>query len=62
MNLVRSTSDKYLFGVCGGVAEQFGISSTLIRAGLVAVTLFTFSIPIAVYIALGLVLPKDDKY
>jgi phage shock protein C len=62
MNLVRSTSDKYLFGVCGGIADQFGVSSTLVRVGLVVLSLFTFSVPVAVYIALGLVLPKDDRY
>ena len=28
-----SSTDKKLAGVCGGLAEQFGIDSLLVRAG-----------------------------
>ena len=33
--LYRSTSNKMLAGVCGGIAEYFGIDPTLIRIGWV---------------------------
>jgi phage shock protein C len=56
--LVRSSSDKMLAGVCGGVARSFGIDPTLTRILWAVVTLFT-GIPIAVYIVLWLVLPID---
>ena len=36
----RSTSDRYLGGVAGGVAERLSIDAAFIRLGLVAVTLY----------------------
>jgi len=33
--LYRSTQDKKLTGVCGGLAEYFGVDSTLIRVAAV---------------------------
>ncbi len=33
--LYRSTQDKKLAGVCGGLAEYFGVDSTLIRVAAV---------------------------
>ena len=37
--LYRSVSDKKLAGVCGGIAEYFGLDSTLIRVGWALVSL-----------------------
>lgn len=31
MNLRKSSTDKCLAGVCGGIAEYFGISSFIVR-------------------------------
>ena len=39
--LYRSTRDKKLAGVCGGIAEYFGIDSTIVR--LVFVLLFVLA-------------------
>ncbi|MBO4893398.1 MAG: PspC domain-containing protein [Clostridia bacterium] len=33
--LYKSTTDRKLFGVCGGIAEYFGIDSSIVRLGLV---------------------------
>jgi phage shock protein C len=33
--LYRSTSNRMLAGVCGGIAEFFGIDATLVRLGWV---------------------------
>ena len=38
--LYKSQSDKKICGVCGGVAEYFGIDSTLVRLLVVLFTLF----------------------
>ena len=38
--LYRSVSDKKLAGVCGGIAEYFGLDATLIRVGWALVSLF----------------------
>jgi phage shock protein C len=37
--LHRSSKDKLLFGVCGGVAEYFGVDPTWVRLAFVAATL-----------------------
>lgn len=37
--LYKSQTDKKLCGICGGIAEYFGIDSTLVRLGLVAFSL-----------------------
>jgi len=33
--LYKSNTDSYIDGVCGGIAEYFGIDSTLVRLGLI---------------------------
>ena len=37
--LYKSTTDKKLDGVCGGIAEYFGIDSTLIRLAWALLTI-----------------------
>lgn len=38
--LCLSSTDKKLAGVCGGIAEYFGIDSTLVRIGYLALVIF----------------------
>ena len=49
--LYRSRRDRKLFGVCGGLAEYFGIDSTLIRLGLVLLVVLGGSGLLAYFIA-----------
>ena len=37
--LYKSSTDKKLAGVCGGIAEYFNIDSTLVRLGWVLLSL-----------------------
>lgn len=39
--LYRSSTDKKISGVCGGIAEYFGIDSTIIRIIYAVLSLFT---------------------
>ncbi len=39
-NLYRSTTDRKIKGVCGGLAERFGWDVSLVRIGFVLVSLF----------------------
>lgn len=57
--LMRSRSDKQLFGVCGGLAKQLGISSTILRIIFAAATIFGYGSFILVYIAMAIVMPKE---
>ena len=56
--LYRSTTDKKIGGVCGGIAEYFNIDSTLIRLAFVALILFVGGGLLA-YIICWLVIPEN---
>lgn len=57
--LTRSASDKFIAGVCGGLARSFGMDSGLVRILMVVLALF-FQIGWVAYIVLWLVLPLED--
>lgn len=54
--LYRSLTDKKLCGVCGGLAEYFGIDSTIVRLILVLAVLFA-GVGVLAYIIAALVMP-----
>src|SRR3954470_4795240 len=57
--LERSTSDKYLAGVAGGLGRYFGLDPVLFRVAFGVSCLFG-GIGLVAYIALWLFLPRDD--
>ncbi len=58
--LHRSTSDRVIAGVCGGLAEWLGWSSTLVRVLYVVLSILSVAFPgILVYIILWLAMPKS---
>lgn len=57
--LTRSSTDKMLGGVCGGLARYFGVDTTLVRLVLVLTVLFAGVGPLA-YLILWAVMPSDD--
>ncbi len=58
--LTRSTDDRWIAGVCGGLSEYFGIDSTLMRIIFVLVTLiFSFVIGgLIIYAILWILMPE----
>ena len=54
--LYKSSTDKKLAGVCGGIAEYFNIDSTLVRLGWVLFSLLGGSGLLA-YIIAALIMP-----
>lgn len=59
--LYRSSTDKKLCGVCGGIAEYFDIDPTLVRLLWIAVTLFSACFPgLLVYIIFAIVIPNSN--
>jgi phage shock protein C len=61
--LYRSSSSKMLGGVCGGVAEYFGIDPTIIRVIYVVLSVFTAAFPgILLYIICLIIIPQDPGY
>ncbi|MBQ4052242.1 MAG: PspC domain-containing protein [Clostridia bacterium] len=58
--LYKSSTDKKLCGVCGGLAEFFGIDSTIVRLILVLAILFA-GCGILAYIIAALVMPNKPE-
>ena len=57
--LSRSTSDKVLAGVCGGLAQHFSIDPALVRLAFI-VFAFAGGASIPVYVVLWIVMPQGD--
>ena len=55
--LYRSTSNRQLAGVCGGLAEYFNLDPTLIRVLFVILAVLGGS-GVILYIALWIIIPK----
>ncbi|MBO9608610.1 MAG: PspC domain-containing protein [Paenibacillaceae bacterium] len=60
--LYRSSRDKKLFGLCGGLAEMLNLDATLLRLVVVIVTVFTGGSVILIYIVASMVIPKEPGY
>ena len=58
--LYKSSTDKAIFGVCGGFAEYFGIDSRIIRLVLVLFTL-AFGAGLLFYLIAALIMPKRPE-
>ncbi len=56
--LYLSATDKKLAGVCGGIAEYFGLDSTLVRIGWAILIVFAGS-GLLLYIICALIIPKQ---
>ncbi len=65
MGIRRATRDRWILGVCGGVAHHFGWNSTAVR--LVAILLAIFIpgpniVVILAYLLLGYLLPETEEF
>ena len=58
--LYKSNENKMLVGVCGGIAEYFGIDPTLVRLGWVLFCALGGSGIIA-YIIAAIIIPKKPQ-
>lgn len=59
--LFKSDTNKMLSGVCGGLAEYFGWDASLVRLGVVVLTLVTSFALVLVYIAATIILPYKSQ-
>ena len=57
--LRRSRTDRYIGGVCGGVAAYLNMDATLVRILTVVVTLFTGA-PVILYLVALFFMPEED--
>ena len=56
-----SESDKIIGGVCGGIAEYFGINSVLVRI-IVFVLVWCGTIGLWVYLLIWLIAQRENRY
>ena len=59
--LLRSTQDKWVGGVCGGLAAYFGWSSDVLRLIYVLLSIFTAFSGLLVYLCLWACMPEDNR-
>ncbi|MBR4711333.1 MAG: PspC domain-containing protein [Clostridia bacterium] len=60
MKTLHKSSNKMICGVCGGIAEYFGIDPTLVRLGFVACSI-VFGSGLLAYIAAAIIMPEAQK-
>ena len=58
--LTRSRKDRVIFGVCGGLAEYFGVDAVIIRLAFVIFTILEWP-GILLYIILAIIIPEAEK-
>jgi phage shock protein PspC (stress-responsive transcriptional regulator) len=58
--LRRSRNQRMLSGVSGGLAEYFNIDATLVRLGIVGLTLITGGGALLGYVVAWIVMPEAD--
>ncbi|HIS24700.1 MAG TPA: PspC domain-containing protein [Candidatus Faeciplasma gallinarum] len=59
--LYRSRFNKKICGVCGGIAEYFGIDPTVVRVIWVILAFLPVLPMIIIYIILALVIPENPN-
>lgn len=60
--LVRSTSNRMVCGVCGGLGLYIGIDATVIRVLYVVISLLAGAgfLGLILYFILAVIIPEDD--
>jgi phage shock protein C len=57
--LFRSTSDKKIGGLCGGIAESYDLDPSLVRLVFVFLLVFTGFIPMLVLYVFGMIIVPE---
>lgn len=59
--LTRSRSDRMLAGVCGALAQFFGLDVSLVRIAYAILTIFTAFAGVPVYILMWIIIPEEKN-
>lgn len=63
LRLTRSSSDRMIAGVCGGIAQWLGWKANTVRVLYVAVSILSAAFPgMIVYLVLWFFMPKGPYY
>lgn len=56
--LYRSSVDKMICGVCGGLAEYFNVDSTIVRLAAVVLACVSLGTCVLAYIVAAIIIPQ----
>lgn len=56
----RNLSNKLIFGVCSGIAQEVGVDPVVVRAAFAIATLMGFGLPIVIYLVLAIIMPSAE--
>lgn len=59
--LKRSSSDRMIAGICGGLADHFGWDPTIMRILFVVLLFTSIGTMLLIYLILIFVIPRDDR-
>jgi phage shock protein C len=66
LNIERSKRDRWIRGVCGGVAHAYGWNSGVVRLVTVVLAVIipgpSTIVAFALYLLLGFVLPESEEF
>ena len=66
MKFKRAKRDRWILGVCGGLAHTYGWSSGAVRlaTAVLAIIIPGFSVVpvLAIYVLLGAILPESEEF
>lgn len=66
IGISRSRTDRWIRGVCGGIAKRFGVPSLWVRLGFIVAALIVPGVSlvmmIALYVILGILLPEERTF
>ena len=64
--LKRATRDRWIMGVCGGIAHRYGWSSMMVRLATIIVAIVIPGVSVIptllIYFLLGYLLPETDEF
>lgn len=59
--LTRSSSDKWIAGVCSGIANYFGWDVAILRLVYLLLTVCTAFCGVLIYVILWICMPEDNQ-
>ena len=66
MNFKRAKRDRWILGVCGGVAHTYGWSSSVVRLVTVVIAVIipgpSTLLAFLIYLLLGFILPESEEF
>jgi phage shock protein C len=66
LNIKRARRDRWLLGVCGGIAHTYGWSSGAVRLATAVLAIIipgpSLVVTLLVYLLLGAILPESEEF